>query len=260
MQELFNKSDKEVEIILSNNKYIKNGAYVIRDNNIGIIKNKDKGQLVLDINDKLYLKYIEDIQLLTYEGYIKLKTSNRFNLINANLNVIANYLKANMPKTYGDNFEITFDNDDMEVIIHYPEIEIENSFGIKHKMTNVYNIFKFEYCGNLYLKNIQLFRSTYTQAEVNNDYMFSHTNQNVGRIASSFCYNNAPISTIINRFTKSISFNEIESLFMAFRKYLEWESLEGVPYRYIQKIKNYSVSSKSCDIDKDVFDNIYSHV
>lgn len=160
---------------------------------------------------------------------------------NINVNTYKKLITDSFKSVFPDN-EIDIEGYHLQLTTYIPTITITNTTGQSHTITDVYIQFNF----NLYYKKLEtvyLARTSVTSDEVQSGYLFSHLDgKNPGRWYSNFCYgSDNPISTLTKSLknNKSISFTEY---FLLFREYLNWESLEGKPYKYIGNIGNKSIS------------------
>ena len=160
---------------------------------------------------------------------------------NINVNTYKKLITDSFKSVFPDN-EINIEGNYLQLTTYIPTITITNTTGQSHIITDVYVQFNF----NLYYKKLEavyLARTSVTSDEVQSGYLFSHLDgRQPGRWYSNFCYgSDNPISTLTKALkdNKSISFTEY---FLLFREYLNWESLEGKPYKYIGNIGNKSIS------------------
>lgn len=238
LQELQRKSDKEIKQILDKNKFIKKGAYVIYDNEVHLVEYRCKNEITLLPSYKFI--DIDRLKLLTYKLYKEIVNNKRQKILSKN-NVFESILNKQLSVIFDkNNFEVT----DKNIIIYFPKLIIKNSLDIEHELLDVYVQFSFKYNNNLILDNIYLYRATYKDYEVAHNYTFSHASNTCGNRVSkaSFCFGKTPLADIIDNYSyKGIDFRQIVPLIFAFKEYLEWESIEGVPHRYLTKLKPYSI-------------------
>lgn len=134
------------------------------------------------------------------------------------------------------------ENDEwLDLITYFPKIEITNSTGQSHVMTDIY----IKYSFNIEYKQLDTVcfaRTSATDCELSSNYLFSHlSGSRLGTWHSDFCYgNDTPLANLTKQIKRGVSISFVE-YFLLFREYLNWESLEGRPYRYIGNIKNSSI-------------------
>lgn len=134
------------------------------------------------------------------------------------------------------------------ILVHYPEYEITNSIRKKHTIRDLFIKIYFK---RELLQNFEVTRCTFTYAEVQSLYLFSHastrdapTNINDHKqYINSFkhvCLGEGPIistkTELGEKYDKAILFLFINQL----DAYVQWESLEGGPF---VRIKNISLSN-----------------
>ena len=124
--------------------------------------------------------------------------------------------------------------------IHFPHIRITNSNHKEHDIYDLYLRLRLDTSdGSLY--DVQGNRATYNQAEFESDYSHSHLSSTVASIGAwgGFCMGAEEIVQDINELeTKPFEGNEdlFEAVLFQLEIYLQWESLEGGPYRRISNI------------------------
>ena len=131
-----------------------------------------------------------------------------------------------------------------EFIVYYPEIVITNSNRKSHIITDLYVKFSFDYFGRLYT-SFTINRGSYSDQEWYSHYKHSHTSGTFPNIIDCFsspCLGNGPITSTIavlrNTILETFSELEIVQFLMLMDDFLKWESLEGMPYKYIKNITN----------------------
>lgn len=139
------------------------------------------------------------------------------------------------------NGDVIEDEGYLQLITYFPEIRITNSTEQEHLMTDVFIRYSFD----TYLKclsNVAFARTSATDAELSSDYLFSHlSGGRLGKWYSDFCYgNDTPLANLTKQMKSGASISFVE-YFLLFREYLNWESLEGRPYRYIGNIKKSNI-------------------
>jgi hypothetical protein len=153
------------------------------------------------------------------------------------------------------------------ITIRFPEIEISNSRGRKHRIYDLYVRFHVTAKGRLVrVKNHYLYgiRTTGTHAEIRYYYGHSHLpRMDWKRVAmGAFCTGRGPI----NECCRSLSQGFDERAFTLFshslKSFIRWESLEGKPYRYITDIgstaDDTSIESLAfADVDQDALWNYF---
>lgn len=134
----------------------------------------------------------------------------------------------------------------IEIVIYIKELEISNSKGLKHQIKGLLVFLPFDcYQGNWYITNILGCRTYLSYKEYCSKYRHSHlsvSNVSLEDFKSfkkdEFCLNTELINILFNLKYKYDS-NTFELFLLSLGNYLEWESLEGVPFRRIEDLGVY---------------------
>lgn len=132
------------------------------------------------------------------------------------------------------------DYDCAEIYVRWPECIIENEYGKKHLIKDLFAKILVTYDGKMY-NNFTLSRTTYSMAEWKSDYAHSHLcgipiKNDEDDYFESPCLGSGPIrntiATLIHEFNA-----EFWRLFcLELDLYAHTESISGTPYRYISSI------------------------
>lgn len=203
---------------------------------------KDKAIIKFDRND-IKTCYFEDIEKYTYADYRnfieeKLKEMKYINTEKTFVSFLKNHLKSYKE----ENIDIVIKDNIIYLTILYPELPISNSMGATHTMKDLYLTFKFYRDSDYWrLGSISLFRGKYTVGEVACNYVFSHSNAIPGSVSTSFCFGDGIIRELYKQHTNKCILPDLSYFITVFENYLQWESIEGGPYRYISNIKEYDI-------------------
>lgn len=252
-EELLKCSTKELEQLLNKNIYT--SKYLVNYDDLLKVHHKYKNQLICSSigNNSNTLYSIDltrsDVEPLTTQKFYELKSKSNSNYLNTCSNEsFKSYLEKLANDIFGeDRVDVTITNDKyIDLIIYFPEITITNSVELSHKIYDIYVKFRFEtqysdngksiYNRHLYI--VYITRTTYSIAELNNDYTFSHCNSSAGRFDGETCFGRTELRTIKDNLVNGKLLGNLSSILLSFEEYLKWESLEGTPYRYIDKLKN----------------------
>lgn len=273
-EELFKLPSRELKELLQKNKFIKEGSLVTdKDlNNIYEVKLRKKNSCFIEHKDKFLEVPSNKILLLTEELFkqIKIKKYEDCEILNSSDKVI-NFLNFTLKRVFKDNFEVTLYKGYIKVVIYYPEIIVRNSLDMEHKMSEVYLTlyFSFKSRGTLILKEFSLFRTKYTLEEYwAGAYMFSHIKgYNYNRAHSiDWCMGYTEFRNYVDKAKNdSIFAKDVLFLIIQFHSYLQWESIEGVPFKRLTSLLPYNVirnekespsERKLQEIYKDVISNL----
>ncbi len=137
------------------------------------------------------------------------------------------------------------DNFKLQVIIHFPEVILNNSVGESTKINNFF--FKFSLLlkdgGQVYISDYSGLTTKYTFAQYNSYYAHSHVNWDHSdglSLFKNFCMggNDALKAATDLEFSQDYSEINVISFLLLLKSAVEWESLEGTPYKYIKNISS----------------------
>lgn len=181
---------------------------------------------------------------LSVSGY-KITTEELFSELRTAIRLIS--------EIYEDSWDLDFilQGDKLDLaafLIHFPDFEIKNSRKKKHRIKNLFVRSSFKIVsgekGTLHLAahNLRGVRTTHTRKEWNSDYSHSHL-RGVPTESLPKTYSFCTGSGEINIYTTQLLAGEFsEELFMKFlvqiMSLVTWESLEGTPHRYIERINS----------------------
>lgn len=171
---------------------------------------------------------------------------------------LAKVLNEFFPDNWDCNYEYIIDDDSYNItgfIIYFDTIEIKNRDGDKHTIRDLYVKIPITiYSANMpkiILLNIQGMRTTFTKEEADSSYVHSHLRRkNIlttpNFYFSPFCMGEEGLSQNISSFNSESSLsltnqereNAFAGILMDILGLLRYESLEGVPYHYINSIGN----------------------
>jgi len=129
----------------------------------------------------------------------------------------------------------------------YPEFTITNSSGDSHQIRDLVVVHRFSYrhSGVFHPDSLQGGRISKTKLEMLSSYQQSHLPgrpykkwlQNSFEI-SEFCVgNDTDVSRMMSEFSLGIEWDRYELFLFCVDSMITWESLEGVPFRYMSNIK-----------------------
>lgn len=242
-EELLKCSNKEL-INLLDNKNIFTAKYLIsKKNNIYISGGTKKNQLFYkNINQKYwYFDHVSEIKQkfspLSSIGFKNLKENSIYDIVDSwNYDKFFKIILNRTIEHYGEDF-VEGNIESNQITIYFPEIIISNSVEQSHVMRNIYLVLG---VNNSSVYIAKMYRTTYSQEEVDVNYIFSHAYPSKPyNYTDSFCYgSDNPMRDIVDKMQKNKK-NSIKniSLFLPMiQEYLSWESLEGVPYIKIDRV------------------------
>lgn len=237
-EELLKMPEKELKEVLTPNvfkaKYFKIPGHkkvaklVTKVKNLTVVTSENKIPLAFPgkLDDALKKYKVTPLLYSDITAYLNNK------LIYKNPDSIKAYVEAKLKSLFSEEyFEIVYEAGNIYITIYQPEILIRNSLGTEHTMKEVYVQFTFT---KTKLIQVYLFRGKYTPQEAHIGYMFSHSLGFNG--SSDFCYGETPFSKYIDSCKNTFNLKNLDSFITAFLQYLQWESIEGTPYNYIDRI------------------------
>lgn len=147
----------------------------------------------------------------------------------------------------------------VDIVIHYPLINITNSKGLKHLIRDMYVSLDF---GGISVKGFKAKRMSATRKEISSKYQHSHLpgrHYLFDRKADSdsplrfrrFCLGQSEINQVLTILSGNFK-PEIFKLFLfQLQEYLNWESLEGGPHHHISNIGGTKLDNLSDNMVKN---------
>lgn len=170
------------------------------------------------------------------------------------------YFVDTIKSLYGDNWDINFHRKFNKycLIVKFDKFTITNSNNQSQEIKDLYFLVPIN--ENLTFNNcLYGGRETLTTVERAANYVHSHLNGAWNGI-SSFCLGSGPINVYIAEFNVKPDENSLFSVLYNIKIYVEWESLEGTPYKYIANIGKSSTSvNPTLDFTKVYRDYLVDH-
>lgn len=128
----------------------------------------------------------------------------------------------------------------------YPKFNIINSEGKSHEIRDLFVLHEFYYSsfGSFTIHRPEGGRLSKTVEEIVSGYQQSHLSSHSEWLfspfdATSFCLGNSTdVAMMLAEFEAELDWDRLELYLYCVDSMVPWESLEGVPYRYISSIKN----------------------
>lgn len=142
------------------------------------------------------------------------------------------------------------------IYVYWPEVKIQNELGQSHIIKDLYAEISVTEKGTS--GYFRLNRSTYTSVEVESDYMHSHV-CGIPSDPSVFmdcCLGGGPIKNTIQSLKEDYNENLWKLFCFELNLYVQTESEQGIPYRYISRIGSINDSLQYC-IRFNTFNNTY---
>ena len=176
-----------------------------------------------------------------------------FNMLEAKsktypVDVRLRYLHSILKHQYGEErYEIkekySYDADLYNITVHYPHIHITNSMEQEHDIYDLYIQYEVMITKSRFsLFYIKGARTTFAQKEVinrNSFYIHSHFSPayHPTIFSPNFCFGSTQFKHFIEKFSgEDDNIKNFSMLLSAMDNYLTWESIEGVPYAYFDKL------------------------
>lgn len=141
-----------------------------------------------------------------------------------------------------DRVELVYNTSNYDIIIHYPEINLENSLGQKHTIKDFF--FKITVDTNLldttvYKIGVSIhgMRTTFGLKEITCSYSHSHLHTGSPGTWKHFCVGSDHFPVLMENLRMNPTEDNWTMFLLSIDKYLQWESREGGPYAYMENLK-----------------------
>lgn len=131
---------------------------------------------------------------------------------------------------------------DPTILVHFPKVTITNENNKSLDITHLFVKVKINVDGTI-RGNFTLNRSEYTTNELDRDYMHSHVNGiPIGDFTHfrSPCLGSGPIRDTMTTLSTQYDLDVWRLFCLELNKYVQVESLEGIPYRYLERVNSSS--------------------
>ena len=189
------------------------------------------------------------------------KLSLNYKGVNEKIDSIASCLDAVYPEKWdillrynekvGANDNLIIDKEKyftLDFILHFPEINITNSSGMRHKIVDLYiKLLPYSHNNGFTFHSFQGKRMTATEGEIFSSYQHSHLpSRNYksyfplegksGLTFNSFCLGTSEIRQVLTMLSSGFKPDIFKLFLMQLEEYLNWESLEGTPHIKIANV------------------------
>lgn len=135
---------------------------------------------------------------------------------------------------------------DEHLELYYPKIIIKNSMGLEHEIVDLVvkvplNVHTGKISGTMRGRRLSV-----TRTELRRRYHHSHLPIIGSASSDEFCLGNSALSNMLmdmQAVSKAITEEGLELLLFQIDCYLEWESIEGVPFTYISNMNDVEVAT-----------------
>lgn len=124
----------------------------------------------------------------------------------------------------------------IELVIKFDRLTISNSRNRSHTINDLYVFLYINEQGILNTASIKGGRGKLSSSEYASNYKHSHLSGNVLK-KTWFCTGNGHINEALANCCDEFNIDNFDILFANLLSFVEWESLEGVPFKYISNIK-----------------------
>lgn len=173
------------------------------------------------------------------------------------------FFEATLNGLYRDHWDISYHRAFSKhcLIIKFDEFTISNSNGQTHVIKDLYVLLpinktsdnKISFTGGMYGG-----RGLVSNVEREAQYKHSHLNDSWNKV-SHFCLGSGPISSYMVKFNLTPDENTLFSVLYNVKIYVEWESLEGTPYKYMKNLGKSEVT-ESESISLSLVDTFKSYI
>ncbi len=210
---------------------IENKIYISRElvQSLGYFLEDNKWVLVSKYNSEIIVKdlpfyesIVESLNGFFPNNWWLQKTSDSFNLKSVKRVYTYSTCKLNIAP--------------ISLIIKFPVINITNSDNQKHIIKDLYVVLPLTKDGLLITPQIFGFRGSITNIEKASNYYHSHLSNSYEHDITHFCLGSGPLVEIINKMSKGYNPKLFDMFLANLAIYVEWESIEGSPYRRINTL------------------------
>jgi len=254
----------EGENYISSGIGLYNRFYFVNPDNIdGIFNSYDVIVNPRNNNIRCLYNYDEDYpQSLTHaDNYVILSHeavdfSNLQTLWNENLKTIKaskfrdfglTKLKPVLDEVYGENYDLQVSsNGYLDLLIRYPHITITNTKQESREIEELYCVLTFN--DSYLLTEFQGFRAKMSFNDVKNGYRHSHLNsRSLNNLfdVTSFCTGSTDLTALISEFREDFNEDRFDLFLYQINNFVEWESIEGTPYIYLDTTNNRNLTVTS---------------
>lgn len=205
--------------------------YLITENGRDVyVRDSDLAKHNYDIKDKQLIKRrsVEDFKKQLFEAYP--------------------YFEQTIDGIYRDHWDINYHHilNNFCLIIKFDEFTIINSKRQSHIIKDLYVLIPFNVKEDKVLIGNSLWggRGTVSNVEFIGQYNHSHLNGSWDNI-STFCLGSGPIHKYILEFNLKPNEHNLFSVLYNVKIYVEWESLEGTPHRYIERLGKGEITTET---------------
>jgi len=140
------------------------------------------------------------------------------------------------------------------LLLHFPEVEIQNRNGFKHTITDFYISLVFEEnYSKLATSSLFAIRSSATTKEYANGYFHSHANRSSSHTALSSFFSwrslclggDTALTDLVYSLKDGLTEKALHELLVLLHLYVGWESLDGGPYYCMQDVVYPSQTTRS---------------
>jgi hypothetical protein len=144
------------------------------------------------------------------------------------------------------DFDIVTDfmNNTFRILFHYPEVELQNTMNDKVYLFDLYVSGMFTFNSSImHFSRLNGIRTTFSLDEIESSYSHSHLQSSIFNMQKFCLGNGTPLKELYSKnieYTKTPDqqiFDYWLSYLYNVENYISWESLEGGPHKYMEKIK-----------------------
>jgi hypothetical protein len=208
-----------------------------------------------------FVFYTEDLERLKLEldeeGVLQLIVKENIEEFKQKLFEKYPFFEDTIYSIFKDNWSIEYHShfDNHCLVIYFEDLTITNSKGSSHKIKDLYVLLPFVKSGGKIYFSSYLYggRGTLTDVEytyegrIDKPYKHSHLTDEWNQI-SGFCLGTGPIKEYLAYYVMEQSEVNLFSVLYNIKIYVEWESLEGNPYRRMDKLGSVDLNSEEDNI------------
>lgn len=201
----FSIRELEYKGVIYNVKYVPDNYKIDKDNVYREI-------VLKPVEELSYYNLLKETLDLFYPDQWDFKKYTDYNFIHNNSSHISHYL----------------------LLLKFKDITITNSTNRSHLIDEIYTGFLFNNNGLEY--GVLGIRPSHSNVEIAANYSHSHLSGIKNKSLDGFCLGSGEINIAISNCKAKLTEMNLKTLWVMLKPFLEWESLEGTPYRNMRNI------------------------
>jgi hypothetical protein len=156
----------------------------------------------------------------------------------------------NITKEVYSEDRVMYEEKEKLITIHFPEVIITSSAGKKTQiLKDIFIRLSFvSRSGKVKLYLVEFMRTTFTYAQIKAGYSHSHVSGGINAWSTSVCQGNTPLKKAYSLLNMEYTEKDYTDFLYLLNNWMEWESVEGGPYRKMEDVKDVFTDSTNIGI------------